>query len=166
MLQRKPQPTLPYISWCELPTICFTSMALSSAYSQPTLKPTAHDLSPFADSDCRPLFDQTGVYHCTDPIPAEPDWGIALRVSQEAEGNSSEGSGSGGNDDVDAAKNGKARRKALGAHATSKSGQSTGKAAVGAAVLPEKQDKDEVFTPPLLVPLQSGDAYFLLDDFK
>ena len=27
-------------------------------------------------------------------------------------------------------------------------------------------ERKEVLTPPLLVPLQSGDAYFLLDDFK
>lgn len=28
------------------------------------------------------------------------------------------------------------------------------------------QGKSDVTTPPLLVPLESGDAYFLLDDFK
>lgn len=108
------------------------------------------------------LFHDLGVYHCTDPIPAEPDWGIALRVSQEAEGSS--GGGGGGDENGDAVGNGKARKKKGGERAKLKSGQSAGEAAVGAAAV--EREKEEVLTPPLLVPLQSGDAYFLLDDFK
>lgn len=34
------------------------------------------------------------------------------------------------------------------------------------SVQPAGQEEQEVLTPPLLVPLRSGDAYFLLDDFK
>lgn len=103
---------------------------------------------------------RAGVYHCTDPVPAEPDWGIALRVSKEAEGG---GGTSGGGSDGAAAGDGKTRRDEGGVSATS------GQPAVGkgtATVVPEQQQEREVLTPPLLVPLQSGDAYFLLDDFK
>lgn len=82
------------------------------------------------------------MYHCTEPVPVEPDWGIALRVSKEAEG------GGDGGEKGDMGGTGKARGK---------------EAVTGAA--PEQREQ-EVLTPPLLVPLESGDAYFLLDDFK
>lgn len=89
-----------------------------------------------------------GVYHCTDPVPAEPDWGIALRVSKEADGVSGDG------DDATSV----AKRKREGEQDTLPAAA----VATADAVVAEQ----EVSTPPLLVPLQSGDAYFLLDDFK
>lgn len=97
----------------------------------------------------RPPF-AAGVYHCTDPVPAEPDWGIALRVSQEARG----GGDAVSNDE-------KTRRK------EAERGLKPGPKAVAsvAEAVPDKQG-EQVLTPPLLIPLQSGDAYFLLDDFK
>lgn len=98
----------------------------------------------------------TGVYHCTDPVPEEPDWGIALRVSEEAEGGSGEGRGI-----VNVAKG---RRE--GGESKSAAAVAT-TAGFSSAVSSEAEVKrEEVQTPPLLVPLQSGDAYFLLDDFK
>ncbi|CAM9149220.1 unnamed protein product [Choristocarpus tenellus] len=87
-----------------------------------------------ADS-CLEDFSTIGVYHCTDPVLKEPDWGIALRVSQEVE--------SGGD---------KGRVKEKEEVAEEENGD-------GSA-------KQEVLTPPLLVPLASGDAYFMLDDFN
>lgn len=92
-------------------------------------------------------------------MPAEPDWGIALRVSKEAADGATGGGDSG---DIDAASSGKANRREGEARAAA--GQpASGKG--DAAVEPEQEDR-EILTPPLLVPLQSGDAYFLLDDFK
>lgn len=97
-----------------------------------------------------------GVYHCTDPVPAEPEWGIALRVSQEAEAmdhapNSTAGSANGN------------RKKGP-------RGEGPGQGSVGettnAKDTAADAEREKVSTPPLLVPLQSGDAYFLLDDFK
>lgn len=87
-----------------------------------------------------------GVYHCTDPVPVEPDWGIAVRVSQEAEGVVG----------ADATATATTAERVMEEErlGVSGSGAATG---LGAS---------EVSTPPLLVPLQSGDAYFLLDDFK
>ncbi|CAM9981938.1 unnamed protein product [Sphacelaria rigidula] len=85
-----------------------------------------------ADS-CLQDFSTIGVYHCTDPVPAEPDWGIAVRVSQEAEGSDISMSN---------VENATAEKRSA------------------------KEGGNDVTTPPLLVPLQSGDAYFLLDDFK
>lgn len=41
----------------------------------------------------------------------------------------------------------------------------TAAVAAAAATAPQPREQ-EVLTPPLLVPLESGDAYFLLDDFK
>ncbi|CAM9874477.1 unnamed protein product, partial [Laminaria digitata] len=104
-----------------------------------------------ADS-CLEDFSTIGVYHCTDPVPAEPDWGIALRVSEEAEG------GSGGGKST--ANTAKGRREGGGS-------KSAAAAAVSSAVSSEAEvEREEVLTPPLLIPLQSGDAYFLLDDFN
>lgn len=97
-----------------------------------------------------------GVYHCTDPVPAEPDWGIALRVSEEAEGGSSGGRGT-----VNVAKG---RRE--GGESKSAGAVATTSAVSPAASVEAEAEREEVLTPPLLVPLQSGDAYFLLDDFK
>lgn len=97
-----------------------------------------------------------GVYHCTDPVPAEPDWGIALRVSEEAEGGSS---GDRGTVNVAKGRREGGESKSGGLAATT--------APVSSAVSVEAEaEREEVLTPPLLVPLQSGDAYFLLDDFK
>lgn len=89
-----------------------------------------------------------GVYHCTEPVSLEPDWGIAVRVSQEAE---SDGSGETG---PKVAKLARARNGVTVVVATE------GGSPVGS------QGGSDVSTPPLLLPLQSGDAYFLLDDFK
>ena len=92
------------------------------------------------------------MYHCTDPVPAKPDWGIALRVSEEAEGGIDGGRGT-----VDGPKG-----KREGGES-----KSAAVATTTAAISSEAEvERKEVLTPPLLVPLQSGDAYFLLDDFK
>ncbi|CAM9651676.1 unnamed protein product, partial [Hapterophycus canaliculatus] len=104
-----------------------------------------------ADS-CLQDFSTIGVYHCTEPVPAKPDWGIALRVSKEAEG---DGHGDGGGGEKgSSAGTGKARRREPGAAVASTT-----------TAAPEGREQ-EVVTPPLLVPLESGDAYFLLDDFN
>lgn len=106
----------------------------------------------FFPPDAQKQRSTTGVYHCTEPVPAEPDWGIAVRVSQEAE-------------DTD-------RSMSDAGNATSKKRSTTegGRPAVGktnkAMEEEQGQGQSDVTTPPLLVPLQSGDAYFLLDDFK
>lgn len=47
---------------------------------------------------------------------------------------------------------------------TGRSGSRGNASRAEVAVLSAEQE--DVSTPPLLVPLQSGDAYFLLDDFK
>lgn len=104
-----------------------------------------------SDAFCLPtLCAKKGVYHCTDPVPTEPDWGIALRVSKEAEG----GGGSGGGKSVPDSSTAKRKREGK---------QESSSLPVDAEAAGELE---EVITPPLLVPLQSGDAYFLLDDFK
>ncbi|CAN0002993.1 unnamed protein product, partial [Ectocarpus sp. 8 AP-2014] len=115
-----------------------------------------------ADS-CLQDFSTIGVYHCTDPVPAEPDWGIALRVSTEARvGGDGGGDGDGngvGNDE-------KARRKEAERGLKPAGPKAVASVAASAAeAVPEKQG-EQVLTPPLLIPLQSGDAYFLLDDFN
>ena len=100
------------------------------------------------------LLHIAGVYHCTDPVPSKPDWGIALRVSEEAEG----GGGGGGERGTATAKKGRregGESKSAPAAVVSLAGASEAEA-----------EREEVVTPPLLVPLESGDAYFLLDDFK
>ncbi|CAM9413769.1 unnamed protein product [Ectocarpus fasciculatus] len=108
-----------------------------------------------ADS-CLQDFSTIGVYHCTDPVPAEPDWGIALRVSTEASG--------GG--DGDAVSNDEKTRKKVAERGLKPGAKAVAPIAASAAeAVPEKQ-RDQVLTPPLLIPLQSGDAYFLLDDFN
>ncbi|CAM9326203.1 unnamed protein product, partial [Ectocarpus sp. 4 AP-2014] len=112
-----------------------------------------------ADS-CLQDFSTIGVYHCTDPVPAEPDWGIALRVSTEARG------GGDGGGDGDGVSNGeKTRRKEADRRLKPGPKAVSSVAASAAEAVPEKQG-GEVLTPPLLIPLQSGDAYFLLDDFN
>lgn len=98
------------------------------------------------------LRNGAGVYHCTDPVSTDADWGIALRVSEEAKGS---GDVAGGD-----------------AASTAELGRGRGResaAVVATAVVSEREEakeEKEVSTPPLLIPLQSGDAYFLLDDFK
>ncbi len=124
---------------------------------------------PFLSPLSAALLFAAGVYHCTDPVPAEPDWGIALRVSKEAEVGGGGGGGEGSSGAVDATSGGKTKRR-TGGEARAGSGQSAGAAGAAAAAAAVAaapgQQEPEVSTPPLLVPLQSGDAYFLLDDFK
>ncbi|CAM9769868.1 unnamed protein product [Ectocarpus sp. 6 AP-2014] len=113
-----------------------------------------------ADS-CLQDFSTIGVYHCTDPVPAEPDWGIALRVSTEARGDGGgDGDGNGvSNDEKTRRKEAEKGLKPAGPKAV------VSVAASAAKAVPEKQG-EQVLTPPLLIPLKSGDAYFLLDDFN
>lgn len=92
-----------------------------------------------------------GVYHCTEPVPAEPDWGIALRVSQEDDEGGIVDGGSGDANPHDAATSKRKRKSGQVDATTSRSSE---------------ERRESVLTPPLLVPLRSGDAYFLLDDFK
>lgn len=101
-----------------------------------------------------PLRHLAGVYHCTDPASTEADWGIALRVSKEAKG--------GG----DAGEDGAASNAELGRERGRESAAAAVVAGVSEQGGEEEKEEEEVSTPPLLVPLQSGDAYFLLDDFK
>ncbi|CAN0280515.1 unnamed protein product, partial [Ectocarpus sp. 13 AM-2016] len=113
-----------------------------------------------ADS-CLQDFSTIGVYHCTDPVPVEPDWGIALRVSTEARGG---GDGCGDGEGVSTDE--KKRRKEADRGLKPAGPKAVASVAASAAeAVPEKQG-EQVLTPPLLIPLQSGDAYFLLDDFN
>lgn len=116
----------------------------------------------FAESLAPPPSFAAGVYHCTDPVPAEPDWGIALRVSKEARG----GGGGGGDGDGDGVTNDEKTRRKEAERGLKPGPKAVASVAASAAeAVPEKQG-EQVLTPPLLIPLQSGDAYFLLDDFK
>lgn len=106
------------------------------------------------------------MYHCTEPVPAEPDWGIAVRVSQEAEGViSAEPSSRGRGERAEAGQLASARHRE---GTVGGGGGGGGEGAITSAQGHRKEQGKEgdVSTPPLLVPLQSGDAYFLLDDFK